>query len=1680
MKNKKTSVWLLAVALVCALFVFCPQAAVAETTPDWVKTQIANDSPAEGTVKTYNAIITEDDTFANKWKVQLLVAARNQVTTADVVLCIDVSGSMGDYQRLEKAKDAANDFVTQVLGNSTSSMRVGVVSYGEKATVASPLTNNQEQLHTAINGLSANDGTYTQDGLHQAREMLKNSQASQKYIIILSDGEPTYSAKFKDIDYTTGATGNFVQFKHGLIIKYLESTRYIKEYNFDYAKRAGDGQDVRKFYRIRGVRWYYFNHGNSAIAEAGFAKRDGIEVFSIGLSTNRTGRDILKKIANSDDGHFVEAKNPNDLQGIYSDLAQTIIYAANAPSVDMSFGKGFVMDTVNTGGQSVTDVKASPGTTYEPSTNKWTIDAIDEPVVLPGQPNIFYEYLEFTMTVENGVLDYPGITTGQEIKPFEATLSYTDSEGNPKEMTFSTDDVKVTLYASEKVIDATNDAWKDDKFTFNIDEQNGDNWKTIGSFKLSAKDTKTVLKGIKHGKTYRVYETTTGVDGSGDFNVADRYETKTEGTSGVTIGDSNVENGFRPATIKVKNKGESDYQKVTFSNTEKRDGKLTVTKKLDGVDENAYLSADKYQAKFAFRVTGPKNYLDTFTLAPGESKALTNLPYGEYTVEETSSLGFTPSYSVSGGKVTLVPGTGKEQAVTVTNGAAPTVDVTATKVWVDRPSGETTSADIELTQTASDGTKTTITDAPQVGNDIYTWKGLPKYDNALGEYRYAVAEKNVTNGRVEINGHTYQVTQKGNTITNKYVPKDCSLKVEKKFAEGIDNPNASFSFKVTGPTGKVVDTFSLKAGEGKDISNLEAGTYVVTETENAGYVPTFSASDGKTDGSIELTASGKNGTVTVTNGSGDGKDKTVYTATKIWENKPADAEYDAPFVLQRKVEGGDFVDVTGDAAGTLQVIPGTTTDPNKIVQTYKWTNIDKYDEESNQYIYAVRENGVDGYNEVTIDNDTYTVAQEGDTVTNTYKPTGSITIKKVLEAGTVVSDDTTFYFSITGDALKKPIETKVLAGGTAVVEELPDGTYTVTETNATGFIPSYDPAGGVVTINKDNREPTVTVTNGSAQTDDIVVKKIWKNSDGFTKPDVTVVLKKTVNGQTSEVAKRPLGSDDSVHFGKQDKVENGAAVTYTVDEELSFVDEAERANWEKSIANDKFEITNSVIQKPTDTKLTISKEVLTEKPDGTTEPAQNVGDTFEIRVQGPNFDKTYTLGAGGKEEISNLYYGTYTVTEKTIDGYTASYSKEQVVLKPEHKTDAVTVTNTIKSGVPTPVDPDEELKPRFVQKVWDEKSDPLDLDEAPLVLYRIDPKTNEEERIGKADIIAAKSDKEPFTYLYSWNPQPVYNADKQEYQYRVKEEGVKDGQVVIGKNIYKVESASLDLPSADAVIGNENDMVTFKNTFVGKKPGGDTPDPGTKPHDHGSDSDGDYSGKINPSSDKNKDDGKEPPELNKQDHFAYLFGYPDNGFHPNGYITRAEVTSMFARLLVNGMDENETFSNEFSDVPEDEWYANTVGFMSEQGIIKGYDDGTFRPNAPVTRAEFAAIASRFDKLTEGESNFPDVPADHWAKTAIDFAFTKGWVNGYEDGTFRPENSQTRAETVAIVNKMLERKADQNFIREHDGEIIHFADVFEGYWAYWEIIEATNGHDYERSGNGIDETWLRLKDYKKNF
>ncbi len=230
------------------------------------------------------------------------------------------------------------------------------------------------------------------------------------------------------------------------------------------------------------------------------------------------------------------------------------------------------------------------------------------------------------------------------------------------------------------------------------------------------------------------------------------------------------------------------------------------------------------------------------------------------------------------------------------------------------------------------------------------------------------------------------------------------------------------------------------------------------------------------------------------------------------------------------------------------------------------------------------------------------------------------------------------------------------------------------------------------------------------------------------------------------------------------------------------------------------------------------------------------------------------------------------------------------------------------------------------------------------------------------------------------------------------------------------------------------------------------------------------------------------PWLNSRDHINYIIGYPDGLVHPERSITRAEVATIFYRLLTDEARQAIwSDKNAFPDVFDNSWFYIAVSTLANGGLIEGYPDGTFRPNQPITRAELATIISRFDSgfgKINVDAGFEDVEG-HWSEIFVEFTATRKYVIGYPDGTFKPDQYITRAETVTMVNRCLHRAVDKSGLMY---DYITWPDNLRTDWFYFEIIEAANYHDYTRSDRKIKnqnynyENWSRVRkpiDWKKH-
>ena len=211
--------------------------------------------------------------------------------------------------------------------------------------------------------------------------------------------------------------------------------------------------------------------------------------------------------------------------------------------------------------------------------------------------------------------------------------------------------------------------------------------------------------------------------------------------------------------------------------------------------------------------------------------------------------------------------------------------------------------------------------------------------------------------------------------------------------------------------------------------------------------------------------------------------------------------------------------------------------------------------------------------------------------------------------------------------------------------------------------------------------------------------------------------------------------------------------------------------------------------------------------------------------------------------------------------------------------------------------------------------------------------------------------------------------------------------------------------------------------------------------------------------------------LNKEDHFNYIIGTPEGLSLPTANVTRAEVATIFFRLMTDDARAKfDSLDNNFSDVAKGKWYNRAISTLAKAGIVKGDPAGTYRPGDPITRAEMAAIIARFGDFKEGGKTFNDI-SGHWAQKYIELAASNGWINGNPDGTFKPNNNITRAETVAMINRVLDRQTKDVSDLLPVAQMTNWSDNMDtAKWYYRDMQEATNNHKAERVGNSIYEKW----------
>lgn len=906
------------------------------------------------------------------------------------------------------------------------------------------------------------------------------------------------------------------------------------------------------------------------------------------------------------------------------------------------------------------------------------------------------------------------------------------------------------------------------------------------------------------------------------------------------------------------------------------------------------------------------------------------------------------------------------------------------------------------------------------------------------------------------NSKTYD--GKGFTIENEFKE---MLKTN-VLADGEKNDYVNITYTVTDKDNNVVGTYVVKANE--TTGTWTAGTAAATTSPDVGtynYNVTCVVSDATENGAEPVTKSGpmtlsitekKGLTVSGTdyNGMYDGKSHGVAATAKIdgepvvgadvkIEYKVGDSDWTTTVPTVTNVSDSTTVNVRATKTGyvpaettyTLKVTPRTVTiTSGSATKMYDGTPLTKH--------------------EVTYGGDNF-VAGEG--VDITY--TGSQTI--------VGSSDNTFTFNLKNGTAKENYNITTNYGELKVTDS---DKLTV---SATGYDGKYDgkthngnvtaTEGATLSYSTDNgetwtaTEPTiknvgeinVTVKASMANYSDVTADytltiaprsviitsgSASKPYDGtaLTKPEVTVTGDGFVDGEVADI--RATGSVTNVSEGE---VTN--AITF--------------------VPGDAFNAGNYKIEKR-EGKLSITPLAVTVTAKDYTKYVGEKDPAFEATVTGTinNDTVSYTISRDAGETV-----GTYTITPAGAEAqgnYTVTYKAGMLTIKERPYrpnpsiTDKITVEITGNSDSVV-YDGTEHSVKDYTVKISDSRYTEKDFTFSGKALasgvnagtYEMGLKADQfkntnalfknVEFIIKADGVLTITQRPLTITAGSAEGIAPVTCDK----YTV--EGLATGDKVDSVKITGIQSEPGESPNvaSDAVIKNakgEDVTANYKITYV---------------------------------------DGvlKAIEVLNKEIHFNYVIGYTDGTIRPNNDISRAEVATIFFRLLTDeAREQYTTTAGNFTDVKAGMWCNRAIATLTNMGIIKGYTDGSFQPNKSITRAELATIIARFAKLDVNTKTFSDING-HWAQKNIELAAGNGWINGYEDGTFRPNNNITRAETFAMINRVLDRQTESVSDLLPTSEMNMWSDnLNENAWYYKDVQEATNYHKCDRVGDSVYEKW----------
>ena len=1598
----------------------------------------------------------------------------------DIVLVIDRSLSMTQYGRdwLDNAKKAAKVFAKKVLTGDPN-VRIAVVAYAAKTIddrdFSSDLTTVQQHID-AINTENGDwHGTNIQAGIHSARERFKKTgnKDADKFMIVLADGAPNYRFTYKD--WGIGTTFDLTDAQ--------KRTYHINNW-FSWLFYATS--DAFNYNEVKNTEQYAYT---AAASEAYAAKAtDGITCYAIGYGIPQGNNEInalMYSIASTDAGFVNAGTDENAITKVFSDIATDIQYKAHDVTLTDTMGAGFTYLSNET-------YPSNPVVTPSADNKTVTWDVADK---LGDETKTLTFYVQYD---KQNLTDAETLPTNTS-----ASLSYEDNKENTQpNITVASPAIEnlafTVTYLDETGAKLTSAPYTETRYWYG--------------------DTVAIEKGpVKTGYDFTVW-TVTGVtpaEGATSFDMPKNnvtlkanytptaapaltitktaYRVNSNGSRGARLNDTDtVKSGDKiEYDLTVKNTGDVTLSMIEVQDDFQGKGTLYVDGEAKKADWKYLIGALHPSDDISYSETGKITY--TVTEADVDAGTIVNKA--------------TATVSYEGQEI-------KAEATHTLNAAEPTMDITITKIWDDSVSidryrsakiqlyanGEAKNhfyarqgANVPYKISTMTFTKLPVKDAS--GNDIrYTVKEIEINDRAVTSDNQLVTEDEIWTGIVTGNA------VEGFTVTN-------SVRKNERYGVEVTKTATRDRILANGTTETVDLVNEVSVVRADDVIH-----YTVT-IENTGNVAFGAGDRGQDNFTAVGTLIGEDGNI---EGGKYGDIKGVSTlepgssVTKHYTYKVLPGDEERGRIANNasaQIKTGPGVD---DTIRGLAAVNVKVEKPHGVTYEFEAglpNDLQKYlpDADSTRY-YAGDSVTVSDPKETskTIGSTTYTF--DGWYV-NGGKVTGStytMDDKDVTFVGKWNSKTEKQEFTVTYhvDGEKPDDSTLRIPGPDTVTEDDP---YTVAQPLATNVKSKGEETGtwtftGWCTDEECTETPVASIEKITGNVNLYGKWTFTKDEPADTTLTIAYYLMNADGSYPSEA------TDSATTDGKVGEYFTAEAKKTAYETQGYVFDEDAKGN----------RISGDLVLNPDENVfklyykavpgLTVTKTITDVTRDGEpldpTDPKVEVkeGDVIEYKITVRNSGKlnltdvVLTDEFTGAEGDLNIISGD----DYTVDGYEITLKNgldvgASVTIKATYEVQLGDsgyeiknkASGTAKDALGGDVTGESErvtIRPDALKAYWifgsaykyvkSEKGTFNKDEETVTFEFKVTSDKKGEEildtfTIGVDETVKAGETSEGDWGGFDFNlsEEEFKNLDKKEFngkEYPVVYLWELKGELKNMSYSTKRITLYLDRPNISYYSAREP-MVEYLGTRMAFA------DP-----DKGADADIiNIYGKQSSSGDT----VKVGPQLNRDDHVAYIMGYPDGTVQPEGEITRAEACTIFFRLLTeSSRDYYFARTNDYSDVNRGDWFNNAISTLSNAGIVTGYNDGTFRPNQPITRGEMAKIIANFANLNKGTKSFTDL-SGHWSKTYVELAAGNGWIAGYPDGSFRPDQKITRAETVTMINRVLERVPAKELRLLSRSIMLTFPDNKPGDWYYIAIQEASNSHEYQRSVYETtgDEMWTKLID-----